>query len=96
MIWIPKIVFANSQEKIYIKHEPLSTLLIMREDDPIRKFSFELNEYEEFEGKDNALIYENVFALKFTCNFDLHLYPFDTQHCKIMVRCFHFFITLKF
>ena len=84
-IWIPNIIFENACEKMFIKNDDLSSISIKREGNPLHKFSFEQNEYEEFKGKYNSLKYQNTSTLQLICEFNLHFYPFDTQGCLIMV-----------
>ena len=38
-----------------------------------------LDEVEIFEGKDFVLRMTQAYTHRFQCNFDLQLYPFDTQ-----------------
>ena len=38
-----------------------------------------MNEAEIFEGAENRLTMNQTYTLDFHCNFDLKLYPFDTQ-----------------
>jgi hypothetical protein len=52
------------------------------------KFNFDLHEHEEFVGDSNPLVFESGFELNLGCDFDLRFYPFDTQHCFIMVSRF--------
>ena len=85
-IWIPNLVFENSPKKKYTANEPLSTLNIIKKVGSFeRKFSFELNEYEEYEGAQTPLVYGNTFDMRLMCELDLHFYPFDTQTCYIKV-----------
>lgn len=89
-IWIPNILFYNNPKQTYIKPDALSSINIKREGNPLQKFSFEQNEYEEFQGNENSLIYENLYDLPLTCNFEFHYYPFDTQRCFLVVSQFIF------
>jgi len=84
-IWIPNLVFENSLDKKFIAIEPLSTLSIKKESSSVRRFSFELNESEEYDGKKTELVYGNIFDMRLLCELDLHFYPFDTQTCFIKV-----------
>ena len=93
-IWIPNIVFSNSPDKIYTKVDSLSALNVIRRGNMLRKFNFEQNEFEEFQGNENPIIFENIYFLKLTCKFDLHYYPFDTQTCLITVSNFLSFDSL--
>jgi hypothetical protein len=69
----------------YINHHDLSTLLVKLKHDPESKFNFPLQEHEEFEGVLNPLAFESSYKMELDCDFDLHLFPFDTQMCKISV-----------
>ena len=84
-IWIPKIIFENDQSRVFIKYEDLSMIKINRLGKAKSKFNFILNEYEEFAGSENPLVFENIYELKLNCELELHFFPFDTQHCLINV-----------
>ena len=84
-IWIPNILFYNNPERSFIRSDSLSSVVIERDGDSINKFSFEKNEFDEFEGNQNLLIYENIYDMQLTCQFEFHFYPFDTQQCFIKV-----------
>ena len=85
IIWIPNIVFENSQSGTFTKNEPMSVLRVQQKGEAKSNFNFILNEFEEFEGNSNPLIYENKYELELHCDFELHYYPFDCQKCYIMV-----------
>ena len=85
LIWIPKIVFDNNPERTFVEISPLSALSILLKGNLTRKFNFDLNEYEEFQGSENPVVFENIYDLKMNCKFELHFYPFDSQHCFITV-----------
>jgi len=46
----------------------------------------DLEENLIYSGNDNPLIYQRYFDLNARCNFKFDDYPFDTQHCPIVVR----------
>ena len=92
-IWIPNIVFDNCPARTYVQIDALSSLNVIRRGNFLKKFTFEQNEYQEFQGKENPIIFENIYFLKLTCKFDLHYYPFDTQACFIKVS-FHMSFSL--
>jgi len=52
---------------------------------PELNYNPELTVNEEFGGMFNPLIFSRRFEMKFGCDFELHYYPFDTQHCFINV-----------
>ena len=39
---------------------------------------------DTFDGNTNPLTVENIFLINLVCNFDLKLYPFDSQQCLII------------
>lgn len=39
-----------------------------------------------FLGKDNPLTISRKYSTTFICNFNLHLYPFDVQHCDMQLQ----------
>ena len=94
-IWIPKIIFYNNPKRYFIKSDALSSISIKCEGTSNNKFSFEQNEYDEFQGNENSIIFENMYDLQLTCKFEFHFYPFDTQQCFIMVSNFKQIIIFK-
>jgi len=86
-VWIPKLLFDNNPSGGFIKNDEMSILFAQRKAKPETKFSFDLNEYQEFKGNSNTIIYENTYIMKFGCELELLYYPFDTQKCYIVV-CF--------
>ncbi len=85
-IWIPSLVFDNSQKDSYIKNDALSTLSVKLVGLSELKINSDLQEYEGFSGSSNPLVYARNFELILDCEFELHYYPFDTQQCYIVVR----------
>jgi len=94
-IWIPSLVFDNSQKDAYIKNDALSSLSVKLVGLPELKINSDLQENEEFSGSTNPLVYARNFELILNCEFELHYYPFDTQQCYIVVRVYFLFITLN-
>ena len=52
-----------------------------------------LKENNLFPGSENALLFNDTYELPFHCDFDLSQYPFDSQHCTIVV-CLSFKINV--
>jgi hypothetical protein len=42
-------------------------------------------------GSKNPMIYRNTLEIDLHCKFVLYNYPFDVQHCKIVVIYFYLF-----
>ena len=84
-LWIPKLIFDNNPSGGYIENDEMSILFAQPKAEPETKFNFDLNEYQEFKGSSNPIIYENTYMMKVGCELELHYYPFDTQKCYIVV-----------
>jgi hypothetical protein len=41
-----------------------------------------------FSGKNNSIVFTREYYQDYACQFDLHLYPFDTQVCEDVLRPF--------
>jgi hypothetical protein len=85
MVWIPNLIFDNSPNSVYIKNDPLSSLSVKLKEEPVSKFDFNFQEFEEFQGISNPLSFKSNYELQLGCDFDLHNYPFDHQKCFITV-----------
>jgi hypothetical protein len=86
IVWIPNLIFGNSPTSFYIKNDPLSSLSVKPKEEPVSKFDFHFQEFEEFQGISNPLSFKSNYELELGCDFDLHLYPFDHQKCFITVN----------
>lgn len=86
LLWFPSLVFENSPNGAFVKNEPLSVFKVQQDGNPVKKFNFRINEYQEYKGSENPILYENIYEMSLTCEMELHFYPFDTQHCFIQVN----------
>ena len=87
-IWIPQLVFTNSLEQTVFFIDASSSLTIQREGDPYLPSSDGLAENFYYNGYENPLLYNDTYELTFHCHFELANYPFDFQHCFIMVKTY--------
>jgi hypothetical protein len=90
IVWFPNLIFDNSPTGFYIKNDPLSSLSVKSNGMPVSKFDFQFQEFEEFQGISNPLLFKSNYELKLGCDFDLHLYPFDHQKCFITVNMYFY------
>ncbi len=79
------------QEEI-IKNDAFSSLSVKQKGFPVlqtelyfAKVTENFVENEIFTGFDNSLVFARNYELRLGCEFKLHLYPFDTQFCSIVV-----------
>jgi len=84
-IWIPNLVFENSQGDSYIAIDALSSLRIQRLENPEVSTDENLQENELYDGTLNNLIFSRYYKMSFQCDFELHNYPFDFQTCFVTV-----------
>ncbi len=82
-IWIPNLVFENNAEDAYIKNDALASINVKMKGEPELKQTPDLLENEEYKGMFNPLIFSRIYEMTLRCDFELHLYPFDTQKCFI-------------
>lgn len=89
-IWIPNLIFENDAKGQFVQVTPLSVLMVQKEGNPENKLDSSMNEYLEYKGTENPVMYENNYEMKLMCDLELHLYPFDSQFCYIKVEQKHF------
>ena len=83
-IWTPTFIFYNTKSKLKSTLEE-SILKVI----PNSNFTFETadmsnnNNVNLFKGSDNKLEISQVYDIKFICQYDMMLYPFDTQECHV-------------
>ncbi len=83
-IWIPVIVFHNTQEKMLSKIDIKSTLLVERKGGHrLSPVSQPWKSYQ-YDGHKNDLHYFHTYSTNFQCDFLLYSYPFDTQECYMI------------
>ena len=87
-IWIPYLMFENGldDENGFLSTEfgQSKVLVVIRD----KKIGFQTKDSLD-EGRlyvNQSMHYGSWFVRQFSCDFDLHTYPFDSQHCQIKVR----------
>jgi len=68
-----------------VKNTELSVLWVEMSGQPVLKYDLKYQEYLEFKGSENALVYENTYEMKLACHLYLRYYPFDVQRCFLNV-----------
>ena len=93
-IWTPQLLFDKSNEIGFIKagydnegdlsqFSGLGIVRINRDGMGKNNALEELDENYEYSGKENLITMTNYMTVRLGCNFDLSMYPFDTQGCPI-------------
>ena len=79
-LWIPKLIFKNNKEKHDTTNDISRTkLFISNEGNVIWSSSETLEDLARFKGTENPIVMEHLAELKFECDFNFILFPFDTQ-----------------
>ena len=78
-LWIPFVVFSNTEDNHATTGGDNTELTITREGEFLTSAPEIVEEINIFTGKKNRLTFQQVFAKTFRCKYQLQLYPFDTQ-----------------
>lgn len=90
-IWLPKIVFYNTEVKSETVNDEKASAIVHRNSDYTRRnMSYQQNAYV-YQGNQNPITLSRVYSDKFICDFDMAKYPFDVQKCSVI-----FIMTGKF
>ena len=86
-LWHPLITYANTAQKemttLGRQKEWSTRVKVRREGNLTRGRMGVVDEIEVFRGDQNPLVMTQVYTKKFHCQYEFHLYPFDTQTCTI-------------
>ena len=84
-IWFPQVVFSNSKNKLRVKagNGDDMTIGASRRGIPIQNPLYEIDEDYLYSGSENMIWFSSSSQVKLRCQFDLAMYPFDTQRCPI-------------
>ena len=78
-IWIPFIVFGNTENNDATTGDDNTEVTITREGDFKMSSSNVIEEINIFMGGDNRITFQQVYSKTFKCEYQLQLYPFDMQ-----------------
>ena len=92
-LWIPFVIFANTENNDATKNDDDTEVIITRESDFVPSLPDILDEINIFPGKGNRITFQQVYSKSFKCEYQLQLYPFDTQvllsGLAIRYECFY-------
>ena len=78
-LWIPFIVFENTENSEATIGEDETEVTVTREGS-YTESSVDVNEeINIFEGSQNRVTFQQLYSKEFKCEYQLQLYPFDTQ-----------------
>ena len=84
-LWIPFLVFDNTEKNEATIKDAEAEVTVTREGNFTRSDDTIIEEINIFRGLDNKIIFEKVYTKTFRCEYQLQLYPFDTQVCKAKI-----------
>ena len=84
-MWLPKVIYKNTDQKKSTRlgdgnWEWETRIVVRREQEKGTMSGPEsVDETEIFSGSENSLVMNQTYTHTFQCNYQLSLYPFDTQ-----------------
>ena len=84
-IWIPQVVFYNTQQKLESLNDHKSFAVIDRLGGFEQSAKSELFNALYYKGGENPITTSRVYDSEFLCEFSMAVFPFDTQRCKIIM-----------
>ena len=79
LIWMPYLIFTNTEKNEATIKDAEAEVTLTREGNFTRSDDSIIEEINIFKGLDNKIIFEKVYTKTFRCEYQLQLYPFDTQ-----------------
>ena len=77
--WMPSLVFQNTENNELTIADSEAEVTVTREGDISQSDDTVVEEINIFSGEDNRITFERVYTKTFRCEYQLQLYPFDTQ-----------------
>jgi hypothetical protein len=79
-LWIPKLIYRNNKDNDDTRSGLIkSNIMIVRKGSYTRSDLDTLDEIEIFKGEENPLIMIQSYTKQLKCNYNLQVFPFDTQ-----------------
>lgn len=85
-IWAPALSFPNARQAEGTVVDDLALTRILKNGDPLPDDTSLAVEALIYEGVDSRIIMTREYFVKFNCEFDLLMYPFDTQICNMQLQ----------
>ena len=82
-LWIPNIIFGNTENNDVIGTDMLAKITISKEGAFYVSDETVVDEINVFKGSENKMIFDMVYTKTLKCIYELQLYPFDTQECMV-------------
>ena len=79
IIWVPQLVFANTEAKENTKNDGKSQIVASRESPYTYSEDSVKDNIFIFEGGENPIILSRVYDVEWICDYNMRWYPFDSQ-----------------
>ena len=84
-VWLPRPTFTNTAGNEQVILDIRSQLFIKSQGSFIYAEEEITDETRVYKGNENPIFYTRSYSVYFLCDYDLRLYPFDTQTCTIVL-----------
>ena len=88
-IWAPALSFPNARQAEGTVVDELSLTRIVRKGNSLKDDITNAVESNRFLGLESPIIMTREYFVKFNCDFDLLMYPFDTQVCDMQLQAIY-------
>ena len=78
-MWLPSVIFSNTKNNEATYLTPDTIIAVKREGKVEGAADDQIHEVNIFDGGINRITFQQGYAKYFKCEYQLHLYPFDTQ-----------------
>ena len=92
-IWLPNLIFSNTKNNDATYLTPDTIIAVMREGTIAHADAEAVHEVNIFDGAENRVTFQQGYAKYFKCEYQLHLYPFDTQEWTLTYLSSHLIFT---
>ena len=82
-MWVPTLIFENTDDNEFVEVDKHSEIMIKRMGIPFLSSIKEADEIYKYMGSENPIAFEEIYTKTFRCNYQLSMYPFDTQICFV-------------
>ena len=79
IIWVPRLVYTNTEAKINTRNDDKTQIVAKRESAYMHSTEDVADNIFIFEGKDNPLTMTRVYDVEWICDYNMRWYPFDSQ-----------------
>ena len=85
-IWIPKLIFDNTNAIEKTLNDDEGFILTRQEAKPKRGPDHIPENFNIYDGKENSLVIARPYDTAWICDYDMRFYPFDTQRCTMELK----------